>query len=89
MTKKMSLFIAVRVDQERCHVGQPCTACIAACPVSIFEGRNGLAGVVGENEDECTLCDLCLQRCPTDAIAIQKLYSGEVLTSASLQGSSR
>jgi Na+-translocating ferredoxin:NAD+ oxidoreductase RNF subunit RnfB len=43
--------------------------------------------VVGLHEDECTLCDLCLQRCPTDAIAIHKLYSGEVLTSGSPQGS--
>jgi NAD-dependent dihydropyrimidine dehydrogenase PreA subunit len=41
------------------------------------------------NEDECILCDLCLQRCPTDAIAIHKLYSDEVLTAASLQGSGR
>ncbi len=85
----MSLFIAVRVDERRCRAGQPCTACIAVCPVSIFEGRNGLAGIIGKNEDECILCDLCLQRCPTDAIAIHKLYSGEVLTAASVQGSDR
>jgi NAD-dependent dihydropyrimidine dehydrogenase PreA subunit len=82
----MSQFIAVCVDEGRCRAGQPCTACIAVCPVSIFEGRSSLAGVVGENEDECILCDLCLQRCPTDAIAIDKLYSGEVLTAASPQG---
>gem|GEM_PF-289110 len=85
----MSLFIAVRVDEGRCRAGQPCTACIAVCPVSIFEGRNGLAGVVGENEDECILCDLCLQRCPMDAVAIRKLYAGEILTTASPQGSGR
>ena len=89
MTNKMSLFIAVHVDEGRCRKGQPCTACIAVCPVSIFEGRSGLAGVIGNNEDECILCDLCLQRCPTDAIAIHKLYSGEVLTTASPQGSDR
>ncbi len=83
----MSLFIAVHVDEARCRRGQPCAACIAVCPVSIFEGRNGLAGVVGENEDECILCDLCLQRCPTHAIAIHKLYANEVLTTASPQGS--
>jgi len=85
----MGMFIAVRVDERRCREGQPCTACIGVCPVSIFEGKNGLAGVVGENEDECILCDLCLQRCPTDAIAIHKLYSGEVLTTASPQSSGR
>jgi NAD-dependent dihydropyrimidine dehydrogenase PreA subunit len=62
-------------------------AYISVCPVSIFEGRNGLAAVVAAQEDECILCDLCLERCPTDAIAIHKLYSGEVLTAASPQGS--
>ena len=89
MTNPMSLFIAVHVDEARCRKGQPCTACIAVCPVSIFEGSNGLAGAVGAYEDECILCDLCLQRCPTDAITIHKLYSGEVLTNASPQGSGR
>ncbi len=85
----MSLFIAVRVDERRCRAGQPCTACITVCPVSIFEGQNGLAGVVESHEDECILCDLCLQRCPTDAIAIHKMYADEVLTAASVQGSDR
>lgn len=83
----MGMFIAVHVDEARCRKGQPCSACIAVCPVSIFGGRKGLAGVVGENEDECILCDLCLQRCPTDAIAIHKLYADVVLTTASPQGS--
>lgn len=82
----MSLFVAVSVDQARCRAGQPCSACTAVCPVNIFEGRNGLAGVIGENEDECILCDLCLERCPTDAIAIHKLYSDEVRSGASLRG---
>lgn len=89
LTKQMSLFIAVHVDEARCRKGQPCTACIAVCPVSIFEGSNGLAGVVEAHEDECILCDLCLRRCPTDAIVIHKLYSGEVLTTASPQGGGR
>ncbi|MBI2458705.1 MAG: 4Fe-4S binding protein [candidate division NC10 bacterium] len=85
----MSLFIAVRVDPERCRAGQPCTACIGVCPVTIFEGRDGLAGVIGENEDECILCDLCLARCPTDAIAIYKLYADEIRTGAGVQGSAK
>jgi NAD-dependent dihydropyrimidine dehydrogenase PreA subunit len=78
----MSLFVAVRVDDDRCRSGQPCTACISVCPVSIFRGDGGLAAVVEANEDECTLCDLCLQRCPTDAIAIRTLYADEVRTGA-------
>lgn len=82
----MSLFIAVKLDLTRCQAGQPCTACITACPVAIFESRGDLAAVIGANEDECMLCDLCLERCPTDAIAIHKLYADEVRTAASLKG---
>jgi NAD-dependent dihydropyrimidine dehydrogenase PreA subunit len=76
----MSLFVAVRVNEDRCRSGQPCTACVSVCPVSIFQGRGGLAGVVEENEDECTLCDLCLERCPTDAITVRTLYTDEIRT---------
>ena len=81
----MSLFIAVEVDADRCRKGQPCTACVTVCPVSIFRAQGGLAEVVGENEDECTLCDLCLQRCPTDAITIRTLYANEERTAASVK----
>ena len=82
----MSLFIAVNLDLTRCRAGQPCAACVTACPVTIFESRGDLAAVIGVNEDECMLCDLCLERCPTDAIAIHKIYSDEVRTAASLKG---
>ncbi len=81
----MSLFVSVHVDDDRCREGQPCTACIIVCPVSIFRGQGGLAAVAQENEDECTLCDLCLQRCPTDAIAIRTLYADETRTGASVK----
>jgi NAD-dependent dihydropyrimidine dehydrogenase PreA subunit len=82
----MSLFIAVSVDPDRCRTGQPCTACSAACPVNVFERRNELATIVAANEDECILCDLCLERCPSDAITIEKLYTGQRLTGKSTKG---
>jgi NAD-dependent dihydropyrimidine dehydrogenase PreA subunit len=81
----MSLFIAVRVDEDRCRRGQPCTACVTVCPVSIFRGQGGLSAVVEENEDECTLCDLCLERCPTGAIVIRTLYADETRTGATVK----
>lgn len=71
----MGLFIAVEISEERCRAGQPCRACVEACPVNIFAGGHpALARAMTEEEDECTLCDLCLQKCPTDAIGIVKLY---------------
>ncbi len=82
----MSLFIAVTVDGDRCRAGQPCTACSAVCPVAVFAPAGELAAVTGANEDECILCELCLERCPTDAITIQKLYTGQRLTGTSRKG---
>lgn len=72
----MGMFIQVLVTEERCRAGQPCTACVDTCPVNIFAWPEGasIAQVVPEAEDECILCDLCLEKCPTDAIMIRKLY---------------
>ena len=36
--------------------------------------EGGRPVVVGENEDECTLCELCLQVGVPDTITIVKLY---------------
>jgi NAD-dependent dihydropyrimidine dehydrogenase PreA subunit len=34
----------------------------------------GTAQVVPQNEDECILCRLCVDRCPVDAVSLVKLY---------------
>ncbi|MBI4300219.1 MAG: 4Fe-4S binding protein [Chloroflexi bacterium] len=68
------MFIELKIDIDRCRAGQPCRACIESCPVDIFVATDGLAAVVADNQDECTLCDLCLQRCPTEAVTLTKLY---------------
>ena len=71
----MSLFVSVTVDRERCGSVQPCSRCVSVCPVTIFEPRGKVAGVIEANQDECMLCDLCLQQCPADAIVIRRLYA--------------
>jgi len=43
---------------------------------NIFSSNGDYPKAVEANEDECTLCDLCLQGCEVDAIAIHKLYGG-------------
>jgi len=56
---------------------QPETArkLVEVCPVNIFElAPEGGARVVPENEDECVLCDLCLQASPPGGLRIVKLY---------------
>jgi NAD-dependent dihydropyrimidine dehydrogenase PreA subunit len=34
----------------------------------------GTARVVPQNEDECILCQACVDRCPVDAVSVLKLY---------------
>ena len=70
----MGEFIKVEIDKEKCLGGEQCAGCVKVCSVSIF-GRQGNEIVPGEDqEDECTLCDLCLKACPPDCIVIRKLY---------------
>jgi NAD-dependent dihydropyrimidine dehydrogenase PreA subunit len=51
------------------------------CPVDIFQVEGGQLVVNADNEDECTLCRLCLQAAPPGALRVHKLYSGETLVS--------
>jgi len=51
------------------------------CPVDIFAVEDGVLAVKPEEEDECTLCELCLKSAPPGAIHIYKTYSGETLVS--------
>lgn len=80
----MGMFIALKIDEPRCKASKGCRHCVDVCPVDIFQtGEVGslvnavLVNAVlvnAENEDECTLCELCLQACPHQAIEIVKLY---------------
>ena len=67
------IFIRVEVSEERCVGIAACGKCLPACPVNIFVAQGNRVGV--QEEDECTLCDLCLQASrPYEAIRIVKLY---------------
>lgn len=68
----MGLFITVKTSEKGCPSG--CKACVEACPVDIFDLEGGRLIVVAENEDECTLCGICLQRCPERLIELVKNY---------------
>jgi len=70
----MGEFIQVVIDQEKCRNQNEVKAWINICPVEIFEMQNNQPSVKEENEDECTLCMLCIEACPTGAVTIQKLY---------------
>ena len=49
------------------------------CPVDIFAVEGERLVVRPANEDECTLCELCLAPAPAGSVTIHKRYSGETL----------
>ena len=50
-----------------------------ACPVDIYENRDGRTTVVEENLDECILCELCIKAAPPGTVRVLKLYDGTAL----------
>ncbi len=70
-----SMFIRVEVDPQAAADGELAKKLVEVCPVNIFElDGGGKAQVVEENEDECVLCDLCVQADPSGRVRIVKLY---------------
>jgi NAD-dependent dihydropyrimidine dehydrogenase PreA subunit len=74
----MSEFVKLNIDLDRCIGIKNCGKCIQVCPVNIFTSNGNYPKAVQANEDECTLCDLCLQSCEANAITIHKLYEEQV-----------
>ena len=70
-----NLFIRIDLDPP----AQSVTSLVSLCPVNIFASEDGCIVVQPERQDECTLCELCLNAAPPGSIRIHKLYSGEIL----------
>ena len=70
----MGEFINVIIDQDKCGGIEEVEMWVRVCPVNIFDIKNGAPIVNDENEDECTLCGLCLEACKTGAVTIEKRY---------------
>jgi len=71
----MAMFIRVEVDPEAAADAELAKKLAEVCPVNIFDlDADGKAVVVPENEDECVLCDLCVQAAPPGQVRIVKLY---------------
>lgn len=70
----MSEFIRVEIVMNRCDGIDRCGRCTRVCPVNVFDHDNDSPLIVEKNQDECTLCDLCIQECKSEAIVIHRLY---------------
>ena len=76
----MGTFIQIHVDDSRMGP-ERATAVASLCPVDIFRLDEGRLVVRPDREDECTLCELCLDSAPAQAITIRKTYKEEQLIS--------
>jgi len=69
------IFVNLQVDASLCAREPLCRECVSSCPVDIFAHPEGTtAQVVPQSEDECILCQLCVDRCRVDAVTLIKLY---------------
>lgn len=70
----MGMFIEVRIEPSNCQAARGCDLCVRLCPVEVFRLEGGQVSPIYDNEDECTLCNLCVDQCPARAVAVVKLY---------------
>jgi NAD-dependent dihydropyrimidine dehydrogenase PreA subunit len=68
------LFVHVEVDPEVARQPEVAKKLVEVCPVNIFALEDGRLEIVEENEDECTLCELCLEAAPPGSVRVIKLY---------------
>ena len=70
----MGEFIKVNIDLSKCADISKVAKWVEVCPVNIFKFEDSQAVVIEENEDECTLCMLCIDAFPEGTVTIRKLY---------------
>ncbi len=71
----MPMFVHLEIDPEAAADRELAKKLAEICPVNIFaQDAEGKAAVVEENEDECVLCDLCVQAAPPGQVRVIKLY---------------
>jgi NAD-dependent dihydropyrimidine dehydrogenase PreA subunit len=76
----LGVFIKITLDESR--LGPAAVRALSSvCPVDIFGLDGERLTVRAEAEDECTLCELCLNAAPIGALTIHKLYKNEQLVS--------
>jgi len=69
------MFIDVEVDAKAAGDTALAKKLTEVCPVNIFaQEKDGRLRIVGENLDECVLCDLCVQAAPAGTVRVVKLY---------------
>jgi NAD-dependent dihydropyrimidine dehydrogenase PreA subunit len=76
----MGTFIQIDIDDSQ-FTPEVASSVVSLCPVDIFVLDGTRLAVRSEQEDECTLCELCLDGAPVGALSIRKVYKDEQLIS--------
>tara|TARA_B100001146_G_C16043638_1_gene374711 strand:+ start:271 stop:516 length:246 start_codon:yes stop_codon:yes gene_type:complete len=76
----MGMFIQIDIDQTKLTPGQVETL-TNICPVDIFLLDGNTIRTDSDQEDECILCELCLENSPTGTVQINKSYTDKRLVS--------
>jgi len=69
----MGIFIKVEIDPALCAPDGG-RRLVSVCPVNVFVLDQERVVTDPENEDECTLCGLCLNLYPPGAVVVRRLY---------------
>ena len=73
----MPMFVHLEIDADAAADKELARKLAEVCPVNIFDqDSGGSAQVVEENEDECVLCDLCVEASPAGKVRVIRLYAG-------------
>jgi NAD-dependent dihydropyrimidine dehydrogenase PreA subunit len=71
----MGMFIRVEVAPEVRSQMELARKLVEVCPVDIFAlDADQQLRVVEENEDECVLCNLCIEAAPAGTVKVIRLY---------------
>lgn len=80
MKRDVGVFIRIDVDESGL-APEVAERIVSLCPVDIFALDGERLRVQREQEDECILCELCLDAAPAGAVIIHKTYKDESLVS--------
>ena len=83
----MGTFIRINIIDDRVSPDLA-RRLVSICPVDIFALEADRLRVRPTEEDECTLCELCLNAARRGAVVIHKLYKRESLVSRGQDGDS-
>jgi len=80
VSRTEAIFIDAEVDDAVAADPQLAAKLTEVCPVDIYaQSDDGSLRIVGENLDECVLCELCINAAPPGSVRVKKLYDGTEL----------